>query len=155
MLEEFKRADEIINAIHTGRKTWADLFERHTFFTKDYKYYLSVVAASRAKEAHEKFSGFVKSKVRLLVKGIEDGDAGVRLARPYNHSFYRVHRCANEDQVDRVSQGHMEYKINPEEATNGDDSHHIIYTDTFYIGLALPEGILSSVLSLSRMLIEL
>src|SRR5688500_13842387 len=68
MMEEFKRADAIVNQIHTGRKAWADLFERHTFFTKDHKYYLSVVAASRTKEAHDMFAGLVQSKVRLLVK---------------------------------------------------------------------------------------
>ncbi|KAF2276848.1 Poly(A) polymerase [Westerdykella ornata] len=148
MMDEFKRADAIVNQIHSGRKSWADLFERHTFFTKDHKYYLSVIAASRTKDAHDAFAGLVQSKVRLLVKGIEEGDAGVDIARPYIKSFERVHRCRNEDEVDRVIQGNMDYQVpkdsiqNGAAPANGDASneYHTIYTSTFYIGLTLPEG---------------
>lgn len=148
MMSEFKRADAIVNQIHTGRKAWADLFERHTFFTKDHKYYLSVVAASRTKEAHDMFAGLVQSKVRLLVKGIDDGDAGVDIARPYIKPFDRVHRCQNEDEIDRVIQGNTDYQIKGEvaenEGSNGDADgakpYHTIYTSTFYVGLTLPEG---------------
>jgi poly(A) polymerase len=140
MLEEFKRADAIVNQIHAGKKTWADLFERHTFFTKDHKYYLSVVAASRTKEAHDMFAGLVQSKVRLLVKGIEDGDAGVDIARPYVKAVDRVHGCQNEDEVDRVIQGNTDYQIKAEDGADTSKYQHVIYTSTFYVGLTLPEG---------------
>lgn len=145
MQEEFGRADKIAQHIFAGSKTWDSLFERHSFFTKDHKYYLSVVAASRNKEASSTFSGLVQSKVRLIVKNIDDGQTGIQTARPYPDYFERVHRCKNEDEVDKVSQGNLDFMIPasavPTEGTepaNGDA--HIIYTATFYIGLVIPPG---------------
>ncbi|KAF2119884.1 Poly(A) polymeras-like protein [Lophiotrema nucula] len=146
MLEEFNRADSIVSAISLGKKSWVDLFERHTFFTKDHKYYLSIIAACRDRKSYEGFNGLVQSKVRLLCKGIDDGDAGAEIARPYNKYFERVHRCKNEDQVEAVTKGHLTYLLSPEDTlalqkspeSAGDD--HIIHTATWYIGLTLPEG---------------
>ncbi|KAH7128490.1 Poly(A) polymerase-like protein [Dendryphion nanum] len=146
MMEEFERADKVLAAIHSGKKTWIDLFERHTFFTKDHKYYLSVIAASRTKAADDVFAGLVQSKFRLLVKGIEDGDAGVERARPYMKGIDRVHRCENEDQIERVVQGNLDYQVKKGDLTttngtsNDDKEYHTIYTTTFYVGLTLPEG---------------
>jgi poly(A) polymerase len=141
LLDEFKRADGIVNSITGGKKPWADLFERHTFFTKDHKYYLSVVAASRTKEAHDSFTGLVNSKIRLLVKGIEDGYAGVDLARPYNDYFVRYHRCADEDEIERVVQGNLGFQVSKDDLEKDvPEGVHTIYTATFYIGLTLPEG---------------
>ncbi|KAF2011170.1 Poly(A) polymerase [Aaosphaeria arxii CBS 175.79] len=144
MMDEFARADAILGSIITGKKTWADLFERHSFFTKDHKYYLSVIAASRTKEAHDLFAGLVQSKTRLLVKGIDDGDAGVDRARPYPKGVDRVHICDTEDQIERIIQGNMEFQVpegqSVDDLVKGADERHIIYTTTFYIGLTLPEG---------------
>ncbi|KAF1995709.1 Poly(A) polymeras-like protein [Amniculicola lignicola CBS 123094] len=112
MMQEFKRADEIVGAIHAGKKSWSDLFERHTFFTKDHKYYLSVIAFAQTKDGREKLKGLVQSKVRLLAKGIEEGgEVGVESARPYIKAFERVHRCKNQDEIDRVKQGSMAYYL--------------------------------------------
>lgn len=146
MLDEFKRADNLVHQIYAGKKAWSDLFERHTFFTKDHKYYLSVIASSRSKEGNDAFSGLVKSKVRLLVKGIEDGESTVEIARPYHESIDRVHRCKTEDEIDRIIQGNMDFKLSAEDAKAAhegiDDANgqYTIYTSTFYIGLTLPEG---------------
>lgn len=140
MLTEFERANEIIGSITAGKRPWDDLFKRHTFFTDDHKYYLSVVATGNSKEAHEAFKGLVQSKVRILAKGIEESGA-VDCARPYMKGFERIHRC-NEDQLDRVKQGVVDFQISEEEVpsdgaqpSNGDK---IVYTATFYIGLKLP-----------------
>jgi poly(A) polymerase len=144
MKEEFGRADKILQHIFSGAKDWDSLFERHSFFTKDHKYYLSVVAASRSKEANSTFSGLVQSKIRHIVKGIDDGQTGIDTARPYIKYFERYHRC-KDDQFHEVTQGSLDYMIPasevPAEGTepaNGDT--HIIYTTTFYIGLTLPPG---------------
>ncbi|CAO2652415.1 Nn.00g006980.m01.CDS01 [Neocucurbitaria sp. VM-36] len=143
MQAEFGRADKIVQHIFAGAKSWDALFERHTFFTKDHKYYLSVVAASRTKEASATFSGLVQSKVRWIVKHIDDGQTGIETARPYIEYFERVHRCKNEEQVDKVSQGNLDYMIPASEVpaegsapANGEA--HLVYTTTFYIGLAIP-----------------
>ncbi|KAI4686741.1 hypothetical protein J4E81_008401 [Alternaria sp. BMP 2799] len=142
MKEEFGRADKILQHIFSGAKDWDSLFERHSFFTKDHKYYLSVVAASRTKEANSTFSGLVQSKIRHIVKGIDDGQTGIDTARPYIHYFERFHRC-KDDQFHEVTQGSLEYMIPasevPAEGTEpANGEQHIIYTTTFYIGLTLP-----------------
>ena len=148
MLQEFQRADEIINGIIANRKTWKDLFSHHSFFTKDHKYYLSVIAASRTKEAHGAWKGWIQSRVRTLAKGIDDSDAGVAIARPFPHPFERKHRCQTEDDVEKVVQGNMSFLVKDEDkkddeagSTNGDtpDAPHTIYTTTFYIGITLAE----------------
>ncbi|KAF1835882.1 Poly(A) polymerase [Decorospora gaudefroyi] len=143
MKNEFGRADQILQHIFSGTKSWDALFERHSFFTKDHKYYLSVVAASRSKEANSTFSGLVQSKIRHIVKGIDDGQTGIDTARPYIEYFERVHRCKGEDQVSEVTQGVLDYMIAasdvPAEGTVPADSDvHFIFTTTFYIGLTLP-----------------
>lgn len=107
---ELQLAAETTNKITDGRLQWTDLFQKHTFFTKGYKYYLSVVAASRTKEAQLIWSGLVESKVRRLVSAIEQSQAGVELAHPFNKGFERVHRCKNEEEVDAVLQGSLQFQ---------------------------------------------
>lgn len=141
MMEEFERADGIVRDVYAGKKSWAALFQRHSFFTKDHKYYLSIIAASRSKAADLTFSGLVQSKVRLLVQGIDEGQTGIDLARPYTEGFERIHRCKNEDQVTEVTKGNLDYMIPASEAPDPDTTEdHIITTTTFYIGLRLPQG---------------
>jgi poly(A) polymerase len=145
MMEEFVRADRIVRDVYDGKTSWEALFHRHSFFTKDHKYYLSVIAASRTKEADLTFHGLVQSKVRILVQGIDDGQTGIDVARPYTEGFERVHRCKNEDQVDAVTKGSLDYMIPASEVPEaGTTEDHIIYTTTFYIGLRLPLGMCCS-----------
>jgi poly(A) polymerase len=144
-MEEFKRADAIVNSVHTGKKVWNDLFEWHSFFTQDHKYYLSIIAAGRTLESFESFAGLVHSKARLLQKGIEDGDTEVEVARLYCEETKRVHRCETEEQVDRICQGDMSFQISKDAVENGASNgeskeQHTIYTATCYIGLTLREG---------------
>jgi poly(A) polymerase len=157
MKEEFGRADKIVQHIFSGSKSWDALFERHAFFTKDHKYYLSVVAASRSKDANSTFSGLVQSKIRHIVKGIDDGQTGIDTARPYIEYFERFHRCKGEGQVQEVTQGVLDYMIPasevPVEGTvPADEDIRIIYTTTFYIGLTLPPGILTRLALISASL---
>jgi poly(A) polymerase len=141
MMEEFLRADGIVRDVFAGKKSWGALFDRTSFFTTDHKNYLSVVAASRSKEDNLTFNGLVKSKVRLLVQGIDEGQTGIELARPFTEGFERIHRCKTEDQVTEVSKNSVDYMIPesevPDAIAAGD---HLVYTTTFYIGIRLPEG---------------
>lgn len=50
ILREMERANGIVNEIMLGRASWNKLFEGHTFFTKDYRYYLRVIAAARTND---------------------------------------------------------------------------------------------------------
>jgi len=149
IIKELKRADEITSLIVAGKKQWKDLFEKNTFFTNDYRYYLSIVSASRTKDAQEIWSGLVQSRVRRLVSGIEMSDTGVQLAHPFNKGFDRVHQCHAEEEIDMVFQGDLGFQITQEKAAeasnakgaNGDGdgteakSPFTIYTTTYYIGL--------------------
>jgi poly(A) polymerase len=151
MISEFERADKIINSIITEGRPWNDLFQRHTFFTKNHKYYLAVHAVCTTKLAHEKFSGLVQSKVRILAKSIDEGQTNIKYATTYMDGFDRVHRCENEEQLDQVKQGQMQYKIDQGQVTKEDDAKtadgdwpKVIYTTTFYIGLTMPEDEIKS-----------
>lgn len=110
IVRELKRGKDLTNKIVDGKQTWRDLFKRHTFFSEGYKYYLSVIAASRTKEAQLIWSGLVESKVRRLVTGIENAKNGVAIAHPFNKGFERVHRCCNNVEIDEVLQGSLEFQ---------------------------------------------
>ena len=101
LIKELMRGVEIADKIWSAQMTWKDLFSKHTFFTNDYKYYLSINAVSRTQEAQHVWSGLVESKVRQLVLTLEREEA-IHLVRPYNKGFDRVHVCQNEDDIQKV-----------------------------------------------------
>ena len=149
IIRELERANAITNEIFAGKKQWKDLFKRHTFFTEGYKYYLSVIAGSRSKDAQTKWAGLVQSKVRRLVTGIELSDAGVEVAHPFNKGFDRVHRCSNEDEANIALQGSLQFQVAESETertagsepdNQGSDDNIIIYTTTYYVGIELMQG---------------
>lgn len=152
MKNEFKRASDIINGIADGKNTWAELFERHSFFTHDHKYYLSIIVSSTGdKDPFDAFSGRAQSKVRLLAKNIETGNTGIELARVYVKGFERVHRCANAKEIDETRQGSVKYQIPADEASKDvGEGQTIVYTTTWYVGLVLSEGALQLPLDLQR-----
>jgi poly(A) polymerase len=167
---ELERAGEIAEKIMTNALPWKDLFVKHTFFTKGYKYYLAVIVTSKEKEAHKIWSGFVESKVRVLVSTLERHPS-IAIAHPFNKGFDRLHRVKNDEEFGAVLDGQLNYLIKEEEedsskenGENGEpkavDSEQAataggengakpeglpdigskIYTTTHYIGLELAEG---------------
>lgn len=54
ILKEMERAGEITDRILMDKASWAELFQKHTFF-QNYKYYLSIVASSRSAETQLKW----------------------------------------------------------------------------------------------------
>jgi poly(A) polymerase len=151
ILKELARGGDIANNIADGKATWKDLFTKHTFFTKDYKYYLSIVSGGRTKTAQKEWSGLVESKVRRLVSGIEMSDSTVHCARPYNKGFDRIHECNSEKDIDEIFQGSVKFQITEEKAIEleksaaADDKAQngskpiLVYTTTYYLGLDLGE----------------
>ena len=109
ILRELTRGGDITDKISVGQIQWKDLFERHSFFTKDYKYYLSIVSCSRTKDAQLLWSGLVESKVRHLVTELEH-DELISIAHPFNKGFDRVHHCHTEDEIDAVMHGDLRYQ---------------------------------------------
>ena len=106
---ELERGGDVTDKIFTGQLQWKDLFTKHTFFTTDYKYYLSIVAASRTKDAQHVWSGLVESKVRLLVSNL-DNQGSIAVARPFNKGFERVHHCKDEEEIEAAISGDLKYQ---------------------------------------------
>lgn len=122
-MRELKRAKEITVNIVDDKATWRDLFKRHTFFSDGYKYYLSIVAASKTRDAQLIWSGLVESKVRRLVGGIENNENSVELAHPFNKGFERIHTCKNDEEIDEVCQGSLKYQAKDTKTETTDVTH--------------------------------
>ena len=156
IMKELERASGITQKIFFGGGKWSDLFDKHTFFTKDHKYYLSVVASCKGKDDVKAWSGLVESKIRILVMQLELQTDQISLARPFVKGYSRAHRCDDEAQRTEVRKGAMKYKVdetkviennNPDLTTNGDatgasgaeepPSGGNFHTHTFYIGIDL------------------
>lgn len=152
---ELRRGLEISEEIMVGKRPWSDLFVKHTFFTQGYRYYISVVSASKNKEAHKVWSGYVESKVRMLVQKLEQ-HSSIALAHPFNKGYDRRHLCKNDAEIEQVQEGSLEFVIkdevkgepseekNPKVEENQDSSTSTspveVYTTTHYIGIELEEG---------------
>ncbi|KAJ8107887.1 hypothetical protein ONZ43_g6594 [Nemania bipapillata] len=161
---ELERGVELTDKILGSERPWKDLFVKHSFFTHDHKYYLAVIATSTTKEAHKIWSGFVESKVRILVGELER-HASVALARPFNKGFERQHLSKTDEETAEIQNGSLLYVAKDQEdsadaALVKEDSHldgnadsqdpgvkvedvtkpGRIYTTTHYIGLELAEG---------------
>lgn len=168
--KELTRGGELVRSIYDGKAQWKDLFQRHTFFTTDYKYYLSVVSASKTKEAQLIWSGLVESKVRRLVSSIEEAQPGISLARPFTKGFDRTHQFHTQDELDQILYGKLDFLVSDSKNTDmGNDAAHAavaqgnsenlempkseddqknsngtsastVWTTTYYIGIELAEG---------------
>lgn len=170
IIRELERGGDITDKIFTGQLQWKDLFFKHTFFTDGYKYYLSIIAASRTKDAQVVWSGLVESKVRLLVSNLENQES-IEIARPFNKGFDRVHRCTTEAEMEAVISGDLSYQATDIQTQTTDcvnDPKHVaaaeggaddmklsndngeiatenpeiqtIYTTTYYIGIEMVQG---------------
>ncbi|KAI5460068.1 Poly(A) polymerase central domain-containing protein [Mariannaea sp. PMI_226] len=108
---ELKRGLELSEAIMLGKRPWRDLFGKHVFFTAGYKYYISVISASTSKENHKIWSGYVESKVRMLVQKLEQ-HSSIALAHPFNKGYERRHRCKNDQEIVKVQDGCLDFLVN-------------------------------------------
>jgi poly(A) polymerase len=165
ILRELQRGGDIVDKIFLKQSTWNDLFKRHSFFTGDYKYYLSITASSQTKEAESVWSGLVESKVRHLV-GALDRKPTIAVAHPFPNGFERVHIVSSEEELEAVKNGSTKYQDKGKKTETTDeikDAAHqaaadsqiekrdvaetvenkangesrTIYTTTYYIGLEL------------------
>ncbi|KAK2747766.1 polynucleotide adenylyltransferase [Myotisia sp. PD_48] len=165
ILRELKRGGDIVDKIFLGQAQWSDLFAKHSFFSQDYKYYLSITSSSTGKEAQSVWSGLVEAKLRHLV-GALDRKSAFEVAHPFPKGFERIHVCKDEQEVEEVRAGSAKYQArgtttattdetndpthvaavedgaenlpmpNGDEPSENSDSR-TIYTTTYYIGLEL------------------
>jgi poly(A) polymerase len=148
ILRELDRAARIADEIALGRNTWGSLFEKHTFFTRDYRNYLGIVVASRDEDAQRQWAGRIQANSHWLGSGIDHHlETGSGLACLYNYGFDRVYSCKNEKEADMVFQGSLQANqlgnLNSDSTTDNseltddirNEGEHAIYTTTYYVGL--------------------
>jgi poly(A) polymerase len=99
--QELEKGVQVTEDIMLGKRPWKDLFTKHTFFTSGFRYYITVIASSRTKKTQNVWSGFVESRVRVLVNKLEMHPS-IALARPFNKGYDREHRCKDNVQVEEV-----------------------------------------------------
>jgi len=69
LTEEFYRGKEIVDAAKT-KEDWQHLFAPSEFFVR-YKNYLQVTVSAATEDEHRAWEGFVGSRLRFLLKGME------------------------------------------------------------------------------------
>ncbi|KAL2751772.1 hypothetical protein ACRALDRAFT_1066416 [Sodiomyces alcalophilus JCM 7366] len=158
---ELQRGCDITDNVMMSKRPWSDLFTKHTFFTSDYKHYISVITTSTTKEGHKIWSGYVESKVRVLVQGLEQHPS-IAVAHAFNKGYDRRHKCSSEHEINRVQEGSLDYLVQAgdsstvvtgvgnqsprtlanDEISKGtsDATQMTVFTTTHYIGLELVEG---------------
>lgn len=147
ILQEFARGAEITNDIVSNKKTWAELFEKHDFFFR-YKFYLTVVVSTKgSEEEHLKWSGFVESKLRLLVMKLEVL-TGIKIAHPYVKYFETTYCFDTEEECKDIMDNHGSFKKEEfmkkftkvtDENKQAEDikDKSKVYITTLYVGLDL------------------
>jgi poly(A) polymerase len=78
MTEEFKRGFDIIEKLYNSEGNWDLLFEPMNFFNK-YRHYITIIATCKTDIDRLEWVGLVESKIRLLVKSLEDTE-GITVA---------------------------------------------------------------------------
>lgn len=141
MTAEFARGSEIMLKIEQGLAQWSDLFARSDFFSR-YRHFFQILAISESAEEHRVWSGFVESKVRILMNKLEM-EANIAVAPPFTETFEQVIKV-NETETGNFS---MEEVISfhfHDPTSNNTASSKIssigdktIYTTAFYIGLGI------------------
>ncbi|KAH9938099.1 Poly(A) polymerase central domain-containing protein [Fomitopsis serialis] len=137
MTEEFKKGSEIVDRVIIGKADWSELFAKHDFFHK-YRYYLQIVASTRSPDLQIKWSGTVESRIRQLVMKLEYVES-LTLAHPFIKGFDQVYYCLTAEEVRAVAQGEILEAVTKrkKEDIEGKENATVVYTTTFYIGLAI------------------
>ncbi|CAK3864990.1 related to PAP1-poly(A) polymerase [Lecanosticta acicola] len=112
ILQELARGRQITEDIYAGKKSWKDLFGRHTFFLEAYKHYICVITASKAKDSQHAWAGLVQARLRRLITGIEYSDADcVKLVHPFNKGFNGEHECKDDTELEQTFNGSLQYQV--------------------------------------------
>lgn len=85
MTSEFARGSEIMIKIEQGLATWSDLFVKSDFFHR-YRHFFQILAISESQEEHRVWSGFVESKIRILMNKLEM-EPNIAVAPPFTETF--------------------------------------------------------------------
>ncbi|KAH7354069.1 Poly(A) polymerase pla1 [Plectosphaerella cucumerina] len=138
--QELQRGCEITDSVLLSKRPWSDLFTKHTFFTASYKYYISVITTSKTKEAHKTWSGYVESKVRVLVQGLEQHQS-IDIAQPFNKGYDRRHICKSEAELSRIQDGDLSCLAKDGETIPADAQQTPAVTELAVNAEGMPDGV--------------
>ena len=143
MTTEFARGSDLMMKIEQGQASWTDLFAKSDFFCR-YRHFFQILAITESPEDHRVWSGFVESKIRLLMNKLEM-EANIALAPPFTETFEKVIKVNVSDptavdpekirnfSIEKVIASHtFNEQIFP---ITGDGKN--VYTTAFYIGLGI------------------
>ena len=102
---EFVRGDEACRAMYAaatgegaapapGVSLWAHLFEQAPFF-RQHKHYLCVEASAATEEQHRAWEGWVSSRLRHMVLGVERSTGGALQLHPWPGEFSPRPQCSS------------------------------------------------------------
>lgn len=70
LLEELTRASRVVEEVEAGTCEWSEVYRPLPFFT-EHRHYLHIEVLSKSAQAFTKWSGWIESKLRHLVKQLE------------------------------------------------------------------------------------
>ncbi|KAM9852161.1 poly(A) polymerase type 3-like [Aulostomus maculatus] len=70
IMGEIILANKIIERIQRNEADWSELFEESKFLEK-FPFYLVVEASTKMEEEHHEWMGFIESKIRILLEGVD------------------------------------------------------------------------------------
>jgi poly(A) polymerase len=138
MREEFKRGSEVMLRIEQKKASWTDLFAKSDFFCR-YKHFFQIIAVANSEEAHRMWSGFVESKIRILVGRLE-GEEYINGAPPFPETFDLPVKGATDEEIYKA---HFyvedeEMKVDEDAAKIGTEgTTYGSYTTCYYIALSV------------------
>merc|ERR1712039_658441 len=75
MLEEFRRGFEVVKRVEAQMAAWSEVHEPFPFFSQ-FAHFLWLEVLAKSDEVYTKYSGWVESKLRILIMQLE-GIAGM------------------------------------------------------------------------------
>mmetsp|Transcript_94451 Transcript_94451/g.225037 ORF Transcript_94451/g.225037 Transcript_94451/m.225037 type:complete len:537 (-) Transcript_94451:96-1706(-) len=70
LLDEFKRGFELVQNVEGNKAEWSDVYAPFPFFD-EFKHFLMIEILATSEDVYNKFSGWVESKLRILVMQLE------------------------------------------------------------------------------------
>ncbi len=132
--EEFKRGSEVMLRIEQKKAGWSDLFTKSDFFYR-YKHFFQVIAIASNELNHRLWSGFVESKIRILVQRLEVEEYIVG-APPFPETFDEKIIEATDEAIMKAHFYDDEDHANTE-SKKDEITMYGAYTTCFYIALSV------------------
>ncbi|KAJ2852268.1 polynucleotide adenylyltransferase [Coemansia brasiliensis] len=100
---EIKRGLGIVDKIMKREASWSELFEKDVFFRR-YKFYIQVNVSSINEDEYHKLHGFVDSRLRHFLAGLESTGQFV-LVHPYIKSYDHEFTYKTPEEMQRIYAG--------------------------------------------------